>query len=242
MGYTYTGQTVDLGHGRGWLDADAAASIRRIDAQLGHPLQVTEAGRSFFQQEQHWLRYLRDGKPIALNPNTPSVHQKGRAIDSDEAQRIVAIMHDHGWRQTVYRNGKLVEPWHWEYDRNLDNHYGEETDMALNAETDYPAFSAMMWRFLKYEGRPNGLGATFQNGPTFHERFAALNAADAQQTASLSAIAKAVSEMSAGQITPDSLERISAAAKDGAEAAIEAKYRAQIAGLEAQLEAMKKDE
>lgn len=117
---------VALSGGRGWLTAEAAASIHRIDAQIGHRLQITEAGRSFFQQEEHWLRYLRNGYPIALNPNTPSVHQIGDAIDSDEAQRILAVMEDHGWRRTVYRwvNGvwTLVERWHFEYFIAKDNH------------------------------------------------------------------------------------------------------------------------
>lgn len=117
---------VALSGGRGWLTAEAAASIHRIDAQIGHRLQITEAGRSFFQQEEHWLRYLRNGYPIALNPNTPSVHQIGDAIDSDEAQRILAVMEDHGWRRTVYRwvKGKwtLVERWHFEYFIEKDNH------------------------------------------------------------------------------------------------------------------------
>lgn len=126
MGYVYPGVKVDLGHGRGWLDAAAAASIRRIDAALGHPLQTTETGRSFFTQEQHWLKYLRDGYPIALNPNTPSEHQKGQAVDSDEAQKHIALMEEHGWFRTVYRwvNGKwtLVERWHFEYFPAKDKH------------------------------------------------------------------------------------------------------------------------
>lgn len=119
MGYTYPGTMTPLGGGRGWLDAAAAASILRIDRAIGHMLQITEAGRSFFQQEKHWLAYLRNGSPIALNPNTPSEHQKGKAIDSDEAQQFVALMEEHGWFRTVYRwmNGKwtLVERWHFEY-------------------------------------------------------------------------------------------------------------------------------
>ncbi|MCI1017856.1 hypothetical protein HWD99_04380 [Microbacterium sp. C5A9] len=115
MAFTYTGEMVDLGFGRGWLSRPAAASIRRIDRQTGHPLQITEAGRTWGRQNEHWQKYLRDGWPIALNPNTPSERQKGLSIDSDEAQRIMAILEDHGWRRTVYRwvNGKrtLVEPW-----------------------------------------------------------------------------------------------------------------------------------
>ena len=126
MAYRYPGKQVDLGGGRGWLDTAPAASLKRVDAALGHRLQVTEAGRSFFRQEEHWLKYLRDGYPIALNPNTPSVHQKGAAIDSDEAQRHIALMAEHGWIRTVYRwvNGvwTLVERWHFEYFIDRDKH------------------------------------------------------------------------------------------------------------------------
>lgn len=126
MAFTYTGEQVDLGFGRGWLSRPAAASTRRIDRQIGHPLQITEAGRTRKRQMEHWLTYQRVGWPIALHPDTPSEHQKGLSIDSDEAQRIIAILEDHGWRRTVYRwvNGKwtLVERWHFEYFAHLDNH------------------------------------------------------------------------------------------------------------------------
>lgn len=130
-GSKYPRSKVDLGGGRGWLTVEAAASIRRIDREIGHRLQVTEAGRSFFQQDEHWRKYLRDGYPIALNPNTPSVHQIGDAIDSDEAQRFVALMAEHGWIRTVYRwvNGvwTLVERWHFEYFIAKDKHRFDPT-------------------------------------------------------------------------------------------------------------------
>lgn len=132
-------QTTDLGHGRGWLDAQAAASIERIDAEIGHPLQITEAGRTRAQQLEHWNTYQRFGKPIALHPdgppkgNGPSIHQAGEAVDSDEAQQFVDLMNRHGWKQTVYRNGKLIGPWHFEYDPANDQHLGEDI-MSAAAE------------------------------------------------------------------------------------------------------------
>lgn len=129
MAFTYTGEQVELAFGRGWLNGPAAASIRRIDAQLGHPLQITEAGRTWAQQNDHYRHYLRFGSPIALSPDAPSLHQKGNAVDTNEGQRVHAVMEDHGWRRTVYRyvNGKwtLVEPWHYEYFPQYDNHRGE---------------------------------------------------------------------------------------------------------------------
>lgn len=140
MGYNYPGTQTDLGYGRGWLDAPAAASIKRIDRAIGHALQITEAGRSFFRQREHWLKYLRDGYPIALNPDTPSEHQKGKAIDSDEAQNFVGLMEEHGWFRTVYRwvNGKwtLVERWHFEYFINKDKRRFDNPTPARRPEED----------------------------------------------------------------------------------------------------------
>jgi len=132
MAFTYSGEQVDLGFGRGWLNRPAANSIRRIDRQIGHPMQITEAGRTWARQNEHYQRYLRNGSPIALSPNAPSIHQKGGAIDSNEAQRIVAVLEEHGWRRTVYRwvKGKwtLVEPWHFEYFTHLDKHLNDRHD------------------------------------------------------------------------------------------------------------------
>lgn len=139
-------QTTDLGAGRGWLDAPAAASICRIDAQLGHPVQITEAGRTYQQQQEHYDRYLAylaggPWAPIALDPDTPSVHQVGYATDSDEAD---APWKENGWFHTVYRDGVLVEPWHREYDASRDQHindpaptasHQENTDMGLRIIT-----------------------------------------------------------------------------------------------------------
>ncbi|MCK2024070.1 hypothetical protein KZC52_14115 [Microbacterium sp. kSW2-24] len=123
---------VDLGHGRGWLEVEAAKSQARIDRALGHPQQITEAGRSWEQQNAHWLTFQKYGKPIALHPDTPSVHQKGRAKDTDE--RPVALLNDHGWFQTVFRwiNGvwTLVEPWHFEYFPERDNHRHEVVELV----------------------------------------------------------------------------------------------------------------
>lgn len=125
-------ETRDLGHGRGWLRLDAAASLARIDRQIGHPLQITEAGRTWAQQKAHWDHYQRYGSPIALHPDTPSVHQLGAAIDTDE--RLTAILNDHGWFHTVYRNGKLIEPWHYEYSATRDNHRHEGWPASTGAK------------------------------------------------------------------------------------------------------------
>ena len=155
-GSKYPRSKVDLGGGRGWLTKEAAASIFRIDRAIGHRLQITEAGRSFFQQDEHWQKYRRDGWPIAINPRNdpPSVHQIGDAIDSDEAQKFVALMAEHGWIRTVYRwvGGvwTLVERWHFEYFPSRDQHRfdpnpasGGKTAPAVPEEDDMePQFIA----------------------------------------------------------------------------------------------------
>lgn len=111
----------DLGGGRGWLNDGPAQSLFRIDRALGHRMQITEAGRTRAQQQAHWDRYQKYGYPIAARPGT-SLHEKGSAIDTNEGQNHVALLQSHGWRRTVYRNGKLVEPWHFEYFANEDRY------------------------------------------------------------------------------------------------------------------------
>lgn len=179
MGYNYPGTHTDLGNGRGWLDAPAAASIKRIDRAIGHALQITEAGRSFFQQEKHWLKYQRDGYPIALNPNTPSEHQKGKAIDSDEAQNFVAFMEEHGWFRTVYRwvNGKwtLVERWHFEYFINKDKRRfdpatparrpEEDEDMSIAVHLNGKHFYHIKFGGIKHMNNNTAIQEGFRQGP-----------------------------------------------------------------------------
>lgn len=133
---------VDLGGGRGWLADLPARSIWRIDRTIGHFLQITEAGRDWAKQNEHYQRYLRylsggPWAPIALKPGT-SVHEKGAAVDSNEAQRILWIMFEHGWRRTVYRDGKLVEPWHFEYFYNLDHHRYEPISATESSKPFVP--------------------------------------------------------------------------------------------------------
>lgn len=147
---------VDLGDGRGWLEEPAAKSIARIDIfELGHPMQITEAGRSYAYQDGHYQRYvhyLNGGPwaPIALAPWTPSVHQKGGAIDSNEAQRHLEMMEWNGWRRTVYRNGKLVELWHFEYFLHLDNRRHQEIRLVNVGGT---------WRFAHNAPQHSSSGA-----------------------------------------------------------------------------------
>lgn len=133
-------QTVDIGHGRGRLAPVPAASVARIDAQLGRPADINSAWRDPELQQQlydAWIaysRYLAGGPwapkaPRALPPRE-SVHCDGEAADSDDWYNAAAaaIWRDNGWRQTarVIVNGRpdpnRDEPWHGEHFLNLDNH------------------------------------------------------------------------------------------------------------------------
>lgn len=129
----------DLGHGRGWAAPAAAASIRRIDAQLGRAADINEAGRSPEQADENrrrWLayeRYLNGGPwapkaPYALGSDQ-SVHCWGYAADSDDwyDADAAAVWRDNGWRQTARYPGNPAkdEPWHGEYSENLDNHLND---------------------------------------------------------------------------------------------------------------------
>ncbi|MGX1931725.1 M15 family metallopeptidase [Microbacterium resistens] len=107
----------DIGNGRGWLDAPAAASLARVDRQIGHPLQITDAGRTYEQQVELREKYERGEGSYAAVPGT-SPHEFGNAIDTNE--RLVDILHDHGWRRPL-----ADEPWHFVYWPDLDNHVND---------------------------------------------------------------------------------------------------------------------
>lgn len=127
-------QTVDLGGGRGWAAPDAAASIIRVDAQLGRTLQITEAGRTYERQAKlraDWEQ-RKPGAAFALPPDPPegpSEHQSGEAIDTDEwvNANVVRVLNDNGWFQTAIKRG---ERWHFDYFRDRDNHLEDDMPTA----------------------------------------------------------------------------------------------------------------
>lgn len=137
---------VDIGFGRGRLAAPAAASLRRVDSAFGRAVDINEAWRSPEDANSNYAAYLwhlRGGPwaPIAL-PADKSVHCVGFAIDTDD-DWAVAILNDHGWYQTVYRwvNGRyvLVEPWHFEYFPERDNHRHEGIPAGVGGVTFDPS-------------------------------------------------------------------------------------------------------
>lgn len=164
----------DLGYGRGWASPKAAASIKRIDAQLGRPADINEAGRSPEQANENrrrWLayeRYLKGGPwapkaPYALGAED-SVHCAGDAADSDDwyDPHAAAVWRDNGWRQTARyfdRAGRPTakdEPWHGEHFEHLDNHSNDPAAAGHTAtpqeEDDMPGpdKKLVLWRGAHY--------------------------------------------------------------------------------------------
>lgn len=127
-------QRTELAGDRGWLDAPAAASLARIDAEIRHLLQITDAGRSFFQQEKNWLAWLNGTGSYAAEPGT-SPHEFGNAIDTDEGKHIVEVMERHGWRRPLDD-----EPWHWVYWLHLDRHRNDPAPSTPESEEDEMKF------------------------------------------------------------------------------------------------------
>jgi hypothetical protein len=129
---------VDIGHNRGKLAEEPAASLLRIDAQLGRPADVNEAWRSPEKADANyakWIAYSQYGGPWApyALPAKDSVHCKGYAADSDDwyNSHAAQVWRDNGWRQTARyfdasgKPTKRDEIWHGEYFKWHDKHYGQ---------------------------------------------------------------------------------------------------------------------
>lgn len=102
------------------LQADAAASFQRVEQRAGRCVDVNSTYRDWNEQMRLYLAYQRDPKnnPLALHPDH-SMHCRGLALDSDD-HTLMRSMGDYGWRATV-----ASEPWHFDYFRTLDKHYGQ---------------------------------------------------------------------------------------------------------------------
>lgn len=113
--------------GRGWLNDDAAASIHRIDGEIGRLLQITSAGRTWAEQAELYDGWIngRPGYYFAAPPGT-SPHEAGNAIDTND--RFLDVMNRHGWRRPLSQ-----EPWHFVYWPNLDNHINDPAGTGSSA-------------------------------------------------------------------------------------------------------------
>ncbi|MFJ2532794.1 M15 family metallopeptidase domain-containing protein [Microbacterium maritypicum] len=156
-------QKVELSGGRGWLDAPAAASVHRIDQQLGRLADINDAGRSPEQADKNyaaWIAYLAGGPkaPYAL-PASKSVHCQGLAVDSDDwyNARAAAIWRENGWKQTARypNNPKKDEPWHGEYFPALDQHRNNPASSGANITPD-PEEDITMKRLFQVDEKVDG--------------------------------------------------------------------------------------
>lgn len=138
------GATVDIGGGRGRLAPNPAASLRRIDAQLGRLADVNDAWRSPEVADANraaWIAYQGGYGPVApyALDRWGSIHCRGYATDSDDwySDAAAAVWRRNGWRQTaLYPVGdSRREPWHGEYDEALDLYLGTT---AAGGSTDFP--------------------------------------------------------------------------------------------------------
>lgn len=94
--------TTDLGHGRGWAADDCAASIFRIDAQLGRPLQITQAGRTVAENNAMIARWDAGNRAgLVTRPSTTSHHLTGEAIDSNDQTWLNTNGTPHGFLHDV---------------------------------------------------------------------------------------------------------------------------------------------
>lgn len=202
---------VDLGHDRGWLNADAAASLWRVDAQIGHPLQVTDAGRTGEQQAHlRWLYENGQGSFAAKPGESP--HEAGNAIDTNE--RLVDILHDHGWRRPL-----AFEPWHFVYWPNYDNHINEsaEDDMTPDQAADLAAVKSALFYGGNWQNK-DGSNQVSNYGVlpiVIHNQTLI-----AKQSGELAAIKAAVSQLSVGSGVTLDMKAIEDAAERGARDAL----------------------
>lgn len=111
------------------FQADAAASFVRMEAQRGRRLDVNRTTVTWDEQMEPYRKYLayKNGTgpaaPLALHPSkTKHVYRPGdplsaTAWDTDERG---AWLDENGWMADV-----AGEPWHREYRRARDKHFGQ---------------------------------------------------------------------------------------------------------------------
>lgn len=105
---------------------EAAASWRRMETQVGRPIDCNSSYRDWDQQYRMWQAWEawvtgKGPKPPhgrAIHPDR-SMHCKGLAADTDDVALLLSLA-DHGWRRTAND-----EPWHFEYWQTFDRHYGQ---------------------------------------------------------------------------------------------------------------------
>lgn len=228
-------QTVDIGHGRGRLAAAAAASVRRVDAQMRRPLDVNSAWRDPVLQTKMydaWIAYVQGRGPKPNHgralPASQSIHCRGYALDTDD-HALVRTLNEHGWYRTA-----SDEPWHFEYFATQDKHLGQPAGQEEQEELDEMSAEAerqIEFIYKALAGPNNGddptseLGWTNVGGGRQTARYGVLpiviqnQKLIAQQTGMIAGLAKAIEQINGG--APIDLKAIEAAAERGASSALD---------------------
>ena len=216
------------------LEAEAAASWARMEHEHGGPLDVNRSTVSDAEQQQKYdeyqayLAYQRGGPwapwaPLALPPDKSWHSQRiARATDTDDHEWVRAHP-DHGWRFVV-----KGEVWHAQYYPELDHYRGQGFPAGMEDDVSAADVTEALYgtRVTEEDGAARNL----------FDQNARLRGEVRAQFATLRA---AIAELSGGGITAAGLERIEKAAREGAEKAADERYKAQIAGLQAQLDALR---
>lgn len=154
------GSTVDIGYGRGRLAPNPAASLRRIDSQLGRLADVNDAWRFpevADENRRKWLAYKAGTGPIApyALDRWGSIHCRGYAADSDDWYNAAAaaVWWRNGWRQTARYSDSRDEPWHGEYDEVLDQYLGTTAVGGASPFPDPSTSGGSEMYIIRAEGR-----------------------------------------------------------------------------------------
>lgn len=139
------------------LPAPAAAVARTMAAAKagGHNLHPT-TGWSCYRSIADQEHMISIG--LTTMPAGQSIHGEGRAVDwlvggfgSPLHTWLVAKGPAFGWYQPAWAKptGSLPEPWHWEYDPDLDKH--AEDDMPLTDDDINRVATEVVSRLLNYK-------------------------------------------------------------------------------------------
>lgn len=124
---------VDVGHGRGWLAPGPAASLLRVDWQIGGVLPTSSLGRTAAEQ-QKLIDAAAAGDPNVFMPAAvgESPHQLGISADVPRWWDYEAVLNDNGWTRPL----PTRDPVHFNYNPDRDNHLNDPIGGFLMSLSD----------------------------------------------------------------------------------------------------------
>lgn len=108
-----------------WLNPEAAASYRRMRA-AGMPAGgITDAGRTYAEQQALYDQYLAGLLLATAARPGESAHETGECLDMKTAHSahhwMLVHAADHGWSRPLL-TARKPEPWHWKHTTSRDRH------------------------------------------------------------------------------------------------------------------------